>query len=272
LLVSRSFSNLLGSQGRDREELEEPVSCAEGRAMATLIARSIDNLTLSTPGSKETDLPGKGSGHNLPSWEALANRLEASPAIRSESLSKAKLRLFGDDKEPRLTFYRDDSAWCPFCETVWICLEEKKISYAVKKIHLKAYGKKPDWYFQIAPSGLVPALDIDGVIATESADLLFLLEEKFPDHKALLPAEGSAERKALNDLVKLQQEWIGVWRGIFLNGWIGADTQLEAVLTKIDTELQRFGGPFFFGKEVCYIPPLKWPQAPFMFDVLCSFA
>lgn len=28
----------------------------------------------------------------------------------------AKIRLFGTKEEPRVTFYRDTAAWCPYCQ------------------------------------------------------------------------------------------------------------------------------------------------------------
>ncbi|CAN0530534.1 unnamed protein product, partial [Scytosiphon promiscuus] len=30
----------------------------------------------------------------------------------------AKLRLFGSTGEPRVIFYRDTAAWCPYCQKV----------------------------------------------------------------------------------------------------------------------------------------------------------
>lgn len=61
----------------------------------------------------------------------------------------AKLRLFGSTKEPRLTFYRDTAAWCPYCQKVWILLEEKKIPYKVEKINMRAYGDKPPEFLRM---------------------------------------------------------------------------------------------------------------------------
>lgn len=52
----------------------------------------------------------------------------------------AKVRLFGKTGEPDITFYRDAAAWCPYCQKVWILLEEKRIPYRVEKINMRSYG------------------------------------------------------------------------------------------------------------------------------------
>ena len=50
----------------------------------------------------------------------------------------ARLRLF-DGTEPRVTLWRDQSAWCPYCHKVWLQLEEKRIPHKVEKICMHCY-------------------------------------------------------------------------------------------------------------------------------------
>ncbi|KAJ7547668.1 hypothetical protein O6H91_08G097600 [Diphasiastrum complanatum] len=186
----------------------------------------------------------------LPSWETLSKILDAKSEIPSETLSRAKVRLFGEDKESKLIFYRDDSAWCPYCEYIWLALEEKKISYEVKKIQLRGYGQKPKWYYDKVPSGLVPAIEIDGKIlgGDESSSLLLQIEELFPEHKSLLPAEGTEERGATEDLLNLWRELVSLWRKTMFSSWEHLE-EFEDILTRIDEALRKFGGPYFLGKE-----------------------
>ena len=94
--------------------------------------------------------------------------------------SQARLRLFGQpESEVRVTLYRDNHAWCPYCQKIWLWLEEKQIPYRIKKVTMFCYGKKESWYKRIVPSGMLPALELDGHIITESDDILMALEQVF---------------------------------------------------------------------------------------------
>jgi thiol-disulfide isomerase/thioredoxin len=42
----------------------------------------------------------------------------------------------------RVTLYRDTAAWCPYCQKVWMMLEEKQIPYKIEKINMRSYGDK----------------------------------------------------------------------------------------------------------------------------------
>jgi len=89
--------------------------------------------------------------------------------------------------EPALTLYRDTNGWCPFCERVWVALEKKGISYEEKLINLQ---DKPEWYKEIVPTALVPAIEFhdatydsnkpgSGRLIWESKDILEALDEEF---------------------------------------------------------------------------------------------
>ena len=94
--------------------------------------------------------------------------------------SQATLRLFGQtEADIRVTLYRDNHAWCPYCQKIWLWLEEKRIPYRIKKVTMFCYGKKESWYKQQVPSGMLPALELDGQMITESDDILIALEQAF---------------------------------------------------------------------------------------------
>jgi glutathione S-transferase len=52
--------------------------------------------------------------------------------------------------------FRDHGAWCPYCQKVWLQLEEKKIPYTLEKINMRCYGDKPPEYTAKVPSLLLP--------------------------------------------------------------------------------------------------------------------
>lgn len=142
---------------------------------------------------------------HLPAWEDLSTlvkstttgqRMESETEARGagggSSHQDAKIRLFGTKGEPRVTYYRDTAAWCPYCQKVWILLEEKKIPYNVEKIAMRSYGDKPQSYLKLVPNGLLPAINIDGQFMTESLDIMMTLDRTFkgPDHPSMWPARG----------------------------------------------------------------------------------
>jgi glutathione S-transferase len=146
------------------------------------------------------------SATHLPPWEELSTfakstatgqrmELEADARGKGGGLSHqdAKVRLFGTKGEPRVTYYRDTAAWCPYCQKVWILLEEKKIPYNVEKIAMRSYGDKPQSYLKLVPNGLLPAINIDGQFMTESLDIMMTLDRTFkgPDHPPMWPARGN---------------------------------------------------------------------------------
>jgi glutathione S-transferase len=79
----------------------------------------------------------------------------------------------------RVTLYRDNHAWCPYCQKIWLWLEEKRIPYRIEKVTMFCYGEKELWYKRIVPSGMLPAIALDGRIITESDDILIALEKVF---------------------------------------------------------------------------------------------
>jgi len=96
---------------------------------------------------------------NIPSWENLSNDLDS---ITSDQELEIK-----DNRTPLLTLYRDTNGWCPFCERVWVYLEAKNIPYNERLINLQ---NKPEWYKDLVPTTLVPAIVIhDDIISNQTS-------------------------------------------------------------------------------------------------------
>ena len=68
------------------------------------------------------------------------------------------------------------------------------------------------------PSGLLPAMELDGKLVIESADIMWALEEAFPE-SALLPPQGSRERQRALQLFQLERQLFGDWLRWLCNGW-----------------------------------------------------
>ena len=115
------------------------------------------------------------------SWQELAALTNFQiDTVNGATNAQAQLRLFGhDESDVRVILYRDNHAWCPYCQKVWLWLEEKQIPYQIKKVTMFCYGKKESWYKRKVPSGMLPALELDGQIITESDDILIALERVF---------------------------------------------------------------------------------------------
>jgi glutathione S-transferase len=79
----------------------------------------------------------------------------------------------------RVTLYRDNHAWCPYCQKIWLWLEEQQVPYRIEKVTMFCYGEKESWYKRKVPSGMLPAVELDGRIITESDDILIALEKAF---------------------------------------------------------------------------------------------
>ena len=210
-----------------------------------------------------------------PSWDVLKARALSTPtgarlaeeaALRSKGTGpphvSAKLRLFGanitKEDDVRVVLYRDDSGWCPYSQRVWICLEEKQISYICKTVPLNAYGDKPAWFTRLVDGGKLPAIELDGMIVTESMDIMRLLDQTFPgpdknNKVRLFPDEGNPEQmERVESLLqleqKLQSDWFSlVFYPVESDALAKARDDLLSTLKQVDDALGSTPGPWFFG-------------------------
>lgn len=215
-----------------------------------------------------------------PKWDALKKTLEAASteeelrfreelesgrSPRANAMATKRLFDLPDGEKPRVTFYRDTAAWCPYCEKVWIMLEEKRVPYTVDKVNMNCYGSKPDWFWAMQPSGGIPVAKIDGDVIRESNDIMFAIEEAFPE-RTMMPAN-----PRIKPLLRLERELFGSWfRGLGMPGGMGMGMvdNFEQVLAKVDSELAVEGGPYFLGKEISIVDCMF---APFLERMAASF-
>ncbi len=141
------------------------------------------------------------------SWSELSRLIpKESNRIEGPTNSYALLRLFGQPKtNVRITLYRDNHAWCPYCQKVWLWLEWKQIPYKIKKVTMRCYGKKESWYLKKVPSGMLPALELDNQLITESDQILIALENTFG------PLGSSLKKPKVLELRILERKLFRAW-------------------------------------------------------------
>ncbi|KAF1845375.1 thioredoxin-like protein [Cucurbitaria berberidis CBS 394.84] len=88
---------------------------------------------------------------------------------------------------PKITLYTNHN--CPWAHRSHIVLKELGLSFDEVIIDLNT--PREPWYLEINPRGLVPTIDFNGEIITESGIVSQFLADAYPSH--LLPASGSAD-------------------------------------------------------------------------------
>jgi len=187
------------------------------------------------------------------SWSELEALVVERPERWGEDRSdgptsaQARLRLFGQpESQVRVTLYRDHHAWCPYCQKVWLWLEERRIPYRVEKVTMFCYGEKEAWYKRLVPAGMLPALALDGQLVTESDRILEVLEQAFGSlgpglaDPAVLPL-----RRLERLLFRAWCQWLCVAHGG--RGDAEAREQFRRWAAAMEQVLAASGGPFLLG-------------------------
>jgi glutathione S-transferase len=200
---------------------------------------------------------------------ATGSELAEARALQSKGLgpthTDAKLRLFDakSEDEVRVTFFRDTAAWCPYCQKVWLLLEEKRIPYKISKINMRSYGDKPAWYLEKVPNGLLPAIEIDGQFMTDSLPIMQVLDASFADEGTpmMVPPEGP-ERDRASKLLGLERELFGAWCSLTFQPGKGMMDRNERVfmgtLQRVDDALGETSGPWFLDGDYPTLVDLQY--------------
>ncbi|MFQ3613850.1 MAG: glutathione S-transferase family protein [Cyanobacteriota bacterium] len=182
--------------------------------------------------------------------------------VNGPTNAQARLRLFDHaEAEVRVTLYRDHHAWCPYCQKVWLWLEEKRIPYRIEKVTMFCYGQKEDWYKRKVPSGMLPALELKGTLITESDDILLALERVYG------PLGQGIQDPRVLPLRRLERLLFRAWCQ-WLCSPVRSPSQEEQhraqftqVVKKVETTLSQTPGPYFleeFGiADVIFTPFLE---------------
>ena len=152
--------------------------------------------------------------------------------------------------EVRLTLFRDTAAWCPYCQKTWLMLLMKRVPFKVEKINMRSYGDKPKSFLDKVPSGLLPAIELDGQLMTESLRIMSTIEQVFtgPEYKVMIP---ETEFDRCNELLKLERELFGSWCGFIFRPSFGggARSSFEKTLDRVEKALGVTAGPWFLENQ-----------------------
>ena len=194
------------------------------------------------------------------SWTELERLAAPEPdRVHGPTSAQASLRLFGGPEQAvRVTLYRDHHAWCPYCQKVWLWLEEQRIPYRIRKVTMFCYGEKESWFRRLVPSGMLPALELDGRLITESDRILEALEEAFgPLVRGMADPAVLPLRRLERELFQAWCQWLCYPHGPRSDA--AARGQFRLVAERMERELEARGGPFLLGKalstaDVVFVP------------------
>ena len=158
--------------------------------------------------------------------------------------------------------------------------------YVLEKINMRCYGSKvsgrgreggrgarararpltpppppqPASFTNLVPSGLLPVIEMDGRVVTESTVIMDLIEHSFPDHAPLVPTDpAAASRHAA--LLRLERRLFGDWLDWLCRGG-GGRAAFWTTLSAVDAAIGDTGGPYMMGPDltladVAYAPWLE---------------
>ena len=146
--------------------------------------------------STSTKVPSWNDLQTLVGETAVGSALNKEVKLRTKGKGSAhvqnKLRLFDapEGATPPITLYRDHAGWCPYCQKTMLLVEEKQIPLQIDLVPMRSYGDKPTEFMRKVPGGLLPAIEVQGQIITESAVIMDLLDQWHPaedGYKPMMP-------------------------------------------------------------------------------------
>lgn len=163
------------------------------------------------------------------------------------------------------TYWRSSAAW-----RVRTALALKRLAWDAAPHDLRTGGQTAPDYLVRNPQGLVPALDVDGAVLTQSLAIIEYLEERFPD-PPLLPAD-LLERARVRafalaiacDIHPVQNLRVlrmlrarGLDQGA-VDGW--SREVIEGGLASCSRLIEERDGPFCFGEAITLADVVLIPQ------------
>ena len=123
------------------------------------------------------------------------------------------------------------------------------------------------------PSGAIPVAKIDGKIYNQSNDIIYALEQLFPNNKPLLPFQIGEndkveERRRAQELLGLERNLFSVWMYWLTGGGAARNrNNFIQVLDQVESELRSSSGNFFMGEDITLVDIMF---APFLERIVAS--
>jgi glutathione S-transferase len=93
-----------------------------------------------------------------------------------------------------------------------LLIEEKKIPVYIELVPMRSYGDKPREFLQKVPNGLLPAMEVNGKVITESQVIMELLDRWHPiedGYQPMMPSpDDTMGRKRYQQLADLERECV----------------------------------------------------------------
>ena len=152
-----------------------------------------------------------------------------------------------------------------------LLVEEKEIPINIDLVPMRSYGDKPAEFLRKVPNGLLPAIEVNGQVITESSVIMELLDRWHPSdegYKPMMP-ESNVGMKRYETLARLERELFSWWCTLLFRpempSFGGGGNPLKQLLggndesnmsgsmqgfmdciRKVDKELSSTNGPWFF--------------------------
>lgn len=163
------------------------------------------------------------------------------------------VRRFGSNDSILTVLYCDSALWCPYSASVLMTLEELRLPYKVKRVNLLAYGEKPDWWYRVSSTGLLPVLEVDGRIIRESRDIClfanYFAGSRVPKQaRPMYPEKDDALHPVAERLLELERD---LYRDFFVYVFEGPEAkgkeQFLGTLKEVEAALGAYpdAGPWF---------------------------
>jgi glutathione S-transferase len=152
-----------------------------------------------------------------------------------------------------ITLY--DADRCPYCARVRLVLAEKSVPYETVVIDL---ADRPAWLYEKNPLGKVPVLEEDGLCIPESAVIMELLEERFPE-PPLYPEDPAQRALARLAVWRFDDEFSRDYYAA-RRGDDGSSERFTARLADLDRRLSE--SPFLAGHKYSLADIAWFPWLP----------